>query len=237
MTWGIRIQGWWSGKTSTRRRRRSGLSPDFRKTWGTILAIGLAPLMMWLVGTAMVQVASPVYQSEAVLKLPPTTADAADPLGSPALIDEAASTLATGHLADPMAKQMLRSNLTLKRSLGHQVIQVAARGHDPLEAQRTLMAVVQSYEHRNATSGSRLLVYAAPLQSVPVDVPHGMRMVLGCAGLASLGLLLSIPLLRRLEGVPLVQTGRELISAIARAFAAAEPRRASEYLPAAQPAG
>ena len=237
MTWGIRIQGWWSGKTSTSRRRQSGLSPDFRKTLGILLTIGLTPLAMWLVGTVIVQVAPPVYQSEAVLKLPAATEAAVDPLGSAALIDEVASTLSTGHSTDPMAKQMLRSNLILKRSIGHHVVQLAARGHDPLEAQRTLQAVVESYELQHADSGTRLLVYAAPLASVPVDVPHGMRMVLGCAGLASLGLLLSIPLLRRLEGVPLVQSGRELVSAIARAFAAAEPRHASGYLPADQPAG
>ncbi|HEY1120694.1 MAG TPA: hypothetical protein VGE67_03805, partial [Haloferula sp.] len=133
--------------------------------------------------------------------------------------------------------QMLRSNLSLKQGIGRDVVQVTARGHDPIEARRTLMAVVQSYEHRHADTDSRLLVYAAPLESMPVDVPHGMRLVLGFAGLALLGLLLSIPLLRRLEGVPLVQTGREAFSAIARAFEAAEPPRAGEYLPAAQPAG
>ena len=204
---------------------------------GVILAVGLAPLAMWLIGTAIVRVAPPVYQSEAVLKLPATAADAINPLGSAEVIDEAASTLSNGQSPDPMARQMLRSNLTLKQDIGRNVVQVAARGHDPIEAQRTLMAVVESYAHQHAGPGSRLLVYTAPLESLPVDVPHGMRLVLGFAGLALLGLLLSIPLLRRLEGVPLVQSGREALNAIARAFAAAEPPRAGEYLPAAQPAG
>lgn len=237
MTSKIRIQGW-SAKVGACGADRSEGSPAFRKTLGIILAIGLAPLAMWLIGTAIVRVAPPVYQSEAVLRLPASAANASNPLASPAVIDEAASTLATGTLRDPMATEVLRSHLILKRDIGPNVIQVAAQGHDPLEAQRTLMAVVGSYEHQHATSsGSPLLVYAAPPESMPVGVPHGMRVVLGCAGLALIGLLLSIPLLRRLEGVPLVESGRELLSAIARACAAAGLPRVSGYLPAVQPAG
>jgi hypothetical protein len=236
MTSKVRIQGW-IGKIGASGRSRNGGSPDFRKTLGIILLLGLAPLAMWLLGTAIVEVVPPVYRSEAVLRLPTDKASAVGPLDSPAVIDEAASALATGNSPDPMATQVLRSNLTLKRNIGPRVIQVAARGNDPREAQRTLMAVVKSYEHHHANSGLRLLVYAAPAESVPVGVPHGMRMVLGCAGLALIGLLLSIPLLRRLEGVPLQESGHELLSAIARACAAVGLPHASGYLPAAQPAG
>lgn len=237
MTSEIRIHGWIS-RIGASGRGRSGASPDFRKTLGIILALGLAPLAMWLLGTAIVQVAPPVYQSEAVLRLPASAANASNPLASPAVIHEAASTLAAGESRDPMATQVLRSHLTLKRDIGPHVIQVAARGQDPQEAQRTLMAVVESYEHQHAThAGSALLVYAAPQESAPVGVPHGMRMVLGCAGLALGGLLLSIPLLRRLEGVPLLESGRELLNAIARAFAAAGLPRVCGSLPAVQPAG
>jgi hypothetical protein len=217
---------------------RSGVSPAFRKTLGLILATGLAPLAMWLLGTAIVRMAPPVYQSEAVLRLPASAAKTGNPVATPAVIDEAAQTLGAEASRDPMATQMLRSQLTAKRDIGPQVIRVAARGHDPLEARRTLMAVVESYEHQHATgTGAPLLVYAAPLESAPVSVPHGMRLVLGCAGLALAGLLLSIPLLRKLEGVPLVQSGRELVSAIARACAAAGVPRVGGYLPAAQPVG
>ena len=237
MTWGIRIEGWLSSTIGVSGVCRRGLSPDFRRSLAFILAVGLAPLGMWLIGTAIVHIAPPVYQSEAILKLPATTADAAHALASAAVIDEAASTLAPGRSPDPMAKQMLWSNLTLKQGIGSDVVQVTARGHDPIEAQRTLMAVVESYEHHHVGAGSRLLVYAAPLESMPVDVPHGMRLVLGFAGLALIGLLMGIPLLRRLEGVPFMQSGRELLSGIARAFAEVAPPRAGEYLPAAQPAG
>jgi hypothetical protein len=210
----------------------------FRKTLGIVLAVGLAPLAMWLVGTAIVRVAPPVYQSEAILRLPASVANTRDPLASPAVINEAASTLAAGASRDPMATQVLRSHLILKHEMGPAVIQVAARGNDPQESQRTLMAVVESYEHQHANSSSApLLVYAAPPESMPVGVPHEMRMVLGCAGSALIGLLLSIPLLRRLEGVPLVESGRELLSAIARAFSAAGLPRVCGYLPAVQPAG
>lgn len=216
----------------------SGVSPAFRKTLGIILALVLSPLSMWLVGTAIVRVAPPVYQSEAVLRLPANVAGTADPAATPAVIDETAPTLAAGALPDPMAAQMLRARITPGNDIGPDMIRVAARGHDPMEARRTLLAVVKSYEHQHATgSGAPLLVYAAPLESTPVGVPHGMRVVLGCAGLALIGLLLSIPLLLRLEGVPLVQSGREFLSAIARACAAAGLPRASGYLPAVQPAG
>ncbi|MEK7953144.1 hypothetical protein [Luteolibacter soli] len=232
----IRTEGW-IGKITKGGQREKGGSPDFRKALGIILAVGLAPLAMWLVGTAIIQVAPPVYQSEAILRLPAATMDTLGNAGAAAIIDEAAAALSAGHSPDPMAKLLLRSHLTLRREIGQDMIQVAARGHDPLEAQRTLLAVIESYERHRANSGSRMLVYATPIESVPVDVPHGMRMVLGCAGLASIALLLSIPLLRRLEGVPLVQSAQELLSAIARAFAVAEPPRASGYLPAAQPAG
>ena len=217
---------------------RGGVSPAFRKTLGIILLIALAPLAMWLVGTAIVRMVPPVYQSEAVLRLPASAPMTANPVATPAVIDEAALTLADGAARDPMATQVLRSQLTLSRDIGPQVIRVAARGQDPQEARRTLMAVVESYEHQHATSpGTPLLVYAAPLESAPVSVPHGMRLVLGCAGLALASLILSIPLLRKLEGVPLVQSGRELVSAIARACEAAGLPRAAGYLPAAQPAG
>jgi hypothetical protein len=179
-----------------------------------------------------------VYQSEAVLRLPASAAKDANPVATPAVIDQAAQTLSAGASRDPMATQVLRSHLTLQRDIGPHVIRVAARGQDPQEARRTLMAVVASYEQQHATAtGSPLLVYAAPLEAAPMSVPHGMRLVLGCAGLALAGLLLSIPLLRKLEGVPLVQSARELVSAIARACAAAGVPRASGYLPAAQPAG
>ena len=204
---------------------------------GILLVLGLAPLTMWLLGTAIVEVAPAVYQSEAVLRLPDSAAAIANPLASPAVINEAALSLAAGKAPNPMATAVLRSNLTLKREMGPHVIQVAARGLDPEEAQRTLMAVVESYEHQHAAAGSRLLVYATPAASVPVGVPHGMRMVLGCAGLALVGLLLSIPLLRRLEGVPLLVSARELLSAIARAFAATGLPRVGGYLPAIRPAG
>ena len=231
-----RIQGWF-GKVGASGRGRIGGSPDFRKTLGTILALGLAPLAIWLLGTAIVRVVPPVYRSEAVLRLPASAADAGNPLAFPAVIDEAASALAAGRAPNPMATQVLRSNLTLKRGIGPDMIRIAARGHDPLEAQRTLMAVVEAYERHHLSSGSRLLVYAAPPEYVPMGVPHGMRMVLGCAGLASFGLLLSIPLLRRLEGVPLLESGRELVSAIAQACAAAGLPRACGYLPAIRLAG
>jgi hypothetical protein len=233
----IRVQGW-TPRIGAGGRGRIGASPVFQKALAIILALGLAPLAMWLVGTAIVRVAPPVYQSEAVLRVPASAANTTNPVTTPAVINEASLTLAAGSARDPMATQVLRSQLTLKRDIGPQVIQVAARGDNPLEARRTLMAVVESYEHQHATrTGSPLLVYAAPLESAPVGVPHGMRLVLGCAGLALVGLLLSIPLLRRLEGVPLVQSGRELVSAIARAFAAAGLPRVGGYLPAAQPAG
>jgi hypothetical protein len=224
--------------SGARGQGQRGASPAFRKTLGIILAAGLAPLAMWLVGTAIVRVAPPVYQSEAVLRVPASAATTANPVATPAVIDEAATTLGAKASHDPMATQVLRSQLTLKRDIGPQVIKVAARGHDPQEARRTLMAVVESYEHQHAAgTGAPLLVYAAPLESAPVAVPHGMRLVLGCAGLALAGLLLSIPLLRKLEGVPLVQSGRELVNAIARACAAAGLPRVGGYLPAAQPAG
>ena len=233
----IRVQGW-IPTIGAGGRGRIGASPVFRKALAIILALGLAPLAMWLIGTAIVRVAPPVYQSEAVLRLPASATNTTNPVATPAVIDEASLTLAAGASRDPMAAQVLRSQLTLKRDIGPQVIQVAARGDNPLEARRTLMAVVESYEHQHATSpGSPLLVYAAPLESAPVGVPHGMRLVLGCAGLALAGLLLSIPLLRKLEGVPLVQSGRELVSAIARACAAAGVPRVGGYLPAAQPVG
>jgi hypothetical protein len=233
----IRIQGWIAGIGASE-GGQLGRSPAFRKTLGIILAIGLAPLAMWLVGTAIVRVVPPVYQSEAVLRLPASTATASNPLASPDVINEAATTLAAGASRDPMATQVLRSHLILKRDIGPDVIQVTARGNDPLEAQRTLMAVIDSYQHQQANSSSSpLLVYAAPLETMPVSVPHGMRMALGCAGLALLGLLLPIPLLLRLEGVPRRQSGREQLSAIARAYAAAGLPRAGGYLPAVQPAG
>jgi hypothetical protein len=184
-----------------------------------------------------VRVAPPVYRSEAVLRLPAGAANTANPLASPAVIDEAALALADGRTPNPMETQVLRSNLTLGRGIGPDMIRVAARGPDPQEAQRTLMAVVEAYERHHPGSGSRLLVYAAPPESVPLGVPHGMRMVLGCAGLALVGLLLSIPLLRRLEGVPLLESGRELVSAIARACAATGLPRVCGSLPAIRLAG
>ncbi|MCW1922782.1 hypothetical protein OKA05_09490 [Luteolibacter arcticus] len=226
MTWKIRIRAAMAGIGARLPFQGVG-SLGFRKALTLITVLGFAPLAMWMLGTAIVRVTPPVYRSQAVLRLPAATPRTADPLRSPSVIDAAASALAAGATPDPMAKQVLCSDVTLERGIGGNLIQVAARGHDPQEAQRTLMAVVESYERQHAGQGTRLLVYAAPPEAAPVGVPHGMRIVLGCAGVASLGLLLSIPLLTLLERV----------SAIARASAAAGFPRGGEYLPAAQPAG
>src|SRR5687768_13059669 len=112
MTSEIRIQEW-SGRIVASGGCRSGGSPDFRKTLGIILLLGLAPLAMWLLGTAFVRVVPPVYRSGAVLRLPTDKPSAVGPLDSPAVMDEAASALAAGNSPHPMATQVLRSNLTL----------------------------------------------------------------------------------------------------------------------------
>ncbi|MCW1886126.1 hypothetical protein OKA04_15415 [Luteolibacter flavescens] len=198
------------------------------------------PLAMWALGTAMVQVAPPVYESGVVLRSPavPEGGMTAS-LKSGKVIDEAASTLATDHTSAATTKQMLRSQVTWKPATSQDTVELTARGRDPEEARRTMMAVVASYERHHAEEGRQLLVYTLPPETTPMHTPHGTRLMLGGAGLAMLALLLSIPLLRRMEGEPLLEDGwrERMLSAIARASAARAPRPAGGYLPAVQPAG
>jgi hypothetical protein len=209
----------------------------------TLLGLTLIPLAAWTIGTAVVHLAPSSFRCEAVVRQP--SSGTVMPVGSERVIQSALEELAgagAGKGIDPMAKHALWSGLSASPSSVPGVFKVAVTGANPDEARRTLMAVVRAYEsHHAAASGARLMIYAGPPVSRRENVPPGARMMLGLAGAAWLGLALSIPLLRCLEGsatfepgiLAHMRRGKDLVSAIARASAATGPPPAGGCLPAA----
>lgn len=214
-----------------------------------VLLLGLAgiPLVAWALGSVVVHVAPASFRCEAVIRQPLTGAVA--PITSDRVIRSAVEELAKAggpRGTGPMAMHALWSGLSAAPMTAPGFFKVAASGAEPDEARRTLMAVVRAYEsHHAAANGARLLVYAGPPVCQRASVPTGVRMALGLAGTAWLGLALAIPLLRWLEGraatelraVARVRNAMARISAIARASAAAEAPHAAGFLPAARLAG
>ncbi len=175
--------------------------------------IGLMPFGAWLVGTGIVWATPPLYQSGAVLRVDASPGgrekvrQEVARLKSDSVVGPAAQALAPGTggtSSDPMSAYILWSSLSVKEQPGTNLIKVEARGAAPEEARRIVMAVVEAYERdlgetTSLASASRRLVYVDPLGMLPSRVADETRMMLGVAGIALIGLLLCIPLLRRLE--------------------------------------
>ncbi|WP_226894600.1 hypothetical protein [Luteolibacter marinus] len=169
--------------------------------------IGLAPLTAWLIGSGIVLAAPPVYQSSAMIRVevpdgnPAALRREAAKLKSDSIVKPATRALTPDGRApkDPMAEYALWTSLTVTEQAGPNLIKVAARGSDPGEARRKVLAVAQAYEQSLGEAAQQRLIYVDPPEASPARVADDTRMMLGVAGFAVLGLLLSIPLLRHLE--------------------------------------
>lgn len=193
---------------SLTRTRPSSIEPNSR-FWNGILAltlIGLFPFAAWLMGSAIVHISPSVYRSDVVIRISAEGSDSelvrseAARLKSKSVVREAAETLAheRNTSADPMAKYLLWSKLSVEQHASTNLIRLVARSSNPEEAHRISAAVIEAYEAARP-SGLGQSIYFVPVQSAPLRVADEKRMILGIAGLAMIGLLLSIPLLRRLE--------------------------------------
>jgi capsular polysaccharide biosynthesis protein len=183
------------------------------KAAALMAAIGLMPFGAWLVGSGIVLATPPVYQSGAILRVDASPGAREEirrevaRLKSDSVVGPAAQSLTrqTGRApADPMSAYLLWSSLSVKEQAGPNLIKLEVRSSAPGEARRIVMAVVEAYERNlnEATSAANAparLVYVDPLDMLPSRVAAETRMMLGLAGMALLGLLLCIPLLRRLE--------------------------------------
>lgn len=202
-----------SAGTSAKVRGRRLVRIQVWKAACLMAAIGLLPFGVWLVGSGIVLAAPPVYQSAAVLRVDSAGGNqdhirqAAARLKSDTIIGMAARTLRQPHdgsSPDPMSAYLLWSSLSVNAQAGRDLITVQARGAAPEEARRIVMAVIDAYQHdaRKTTSALNVpsrLVYLDPPASPPARVGDETRLMLGVAGIATIGLLLCIPLLRGLE--------------------------------------
>lgn len=181
------------------------------KRWiAALTAIACLPFAMWLVGSGIVWATPAVYRSTALVRAG-ESGPAARAMKSTAVIEKAAKALAGRKASrDPMAAYLLWSSITVTPDAGPEVVKLEARSNDAAEARRMVLAVAESYRALHGQAGS--LVYVDPVELAPRRVSDETRMVLGVAGMATLCLVLCVPLLCYVERRMPVRKIREAVS-------------------------
>lgn len=183
----------------------AGWDPCMWRRLGWLAGLILLPFVVWLMGSGLVWVAPKSYRSEVLVQV-----GAAELSGEVArlrsswVMEEAARLLAGAEQGrDPMSPYLLWTSVSATEWRGPNLIRVEARGSNPEEARRRVQALLEAYrltlENELGAVGAPNLVYVDPRVSHEPRVDDGVRMALGLGGVALMGLLLAIPLLKQVE--------------------------------------
>jgi hypothetical protein len=203
------------------------------KVVAAVLLLGFLLLAAWWLGAGVVRLVPSSYRSDAVLRL------------SGGVGDRWQAVSAAGH-DDRIAAYARWSGVRVEPLGSTGLVQVSVAGMSAAESRGKLLELLQARQSSAARGGvAAELIYAAPPVARGPEVTPTLRLTLGLAGLASVGLLLAVPLLRLLESPAAVLGGclaaavraAGRINGIAQACAGAGFPPGDGCLPAVRPAG
>lgn len=172
-----------------------------------VVFLAAVPFGSWLMGSGVEKMAPRSYRSMAEIRMPESYGRAAlgaeqERMRSSEVMNLAARALADAAgraQVDPTDVYLLWSSVEATPVAGENLIRLAVRGPDAQGTQQRLEAVVQAYRQVAGVEQAGQPQLVMPEAATQVTLSTEVRMVLGLAGFAGLALVLSIPLLTRLE--------------------------------------